>query len=200
MNHPEPIQRLIDELCKLPAIGPRSAQRIAYYLIKSDERLSKNLAQAILDLKEKITTCEQCFAISDSKLCQICSDQTRDQSLLCVVEEYRDLLAIEKTHEFKGLYHVLGGYLNPMEAIGPENLKIPQLLNRISRSGITEVILCTSPSVNGEATAIYLANALKDTQIKITRLAYGIPVGAEIDSTDEQTIASALTGRRLFQV
>lgn len=196
MQNPKSIQQLIDELSKLPSIGLRSAQRIAYFLIDAPDTQVKALANAMITAKQKITKCKSCFCISEQETCEICNDISRDRSVLCVIEDFRDLMAIEKTHEFKGLYHVLGGSLNPLDGIGPDKLTIEPLLNRVKTANFSEVIICTSASVNGEATAMYLSKLLKETGVKITRLAYGIPIGAELDSTDEQTIASALTGRR----
>jgi recombination protein RecR len=192
----QPVQALIDELGRLPGIGPKSAQRIAFHLLKVSPEDANRLAHAIRDAKEKVRFCERCFNVADSTLCPICADDRRDPTIVCVVEESRDIVAIERTGEFRGRYHVLLGAMSPLEGIGPEQLKIRELLNRIGPEGIEEVIVCTNPNTEGEVTAMYLARMLKPLGLKVTRIASGLPVGGDLEYADELTLGRALEGRR----
>ena len=190
------MQTLIDELGRLPGIGPKSAQRIAFYLLKVDATDAKRLARAIEDAKDRVTWCRRCFNISEGELCAYCLDDRRDAAVLCVVEEPRDIVAVERTHEFTGRYHVLQGAISPIEGVGPEQLRIQELLRRVDAEGVTEVILATNPNIEGEATAMYLARLLKPLGIKVTRIASGLPVGGDLEYADEVTLGRALEGRR----
>lgn len=190
------VQTLIDELSKLPGIGPKSAQRIAFYLLKTEKGEAARLAESIVTAKERSQWCTRCFNLSDSDLCPICADSARDQSVICVVEEPRDVVALERTREFKGLYHVLQGALSPIEGIGPERLKVRELLQRLSNPDVKEVIVCTNPNLEGEATALYLARILAPSEILVTRIASGLPVGGDLEYADERTLGRALEGRR----
>ena len=192
----QPVQALIDELGRLPGIGPKSAQRIAFHLLKVSPDDANRLAHAIRDAKEKVRFCERCFNVADGPLCPICSDDRRDPTIVCVVEESRDIVAIERTGEFRGRYHVLLGAMSPLEGIGPEQLKIRELLNRIGPEGIEEVIVCTNPNTEGEVTAMYLARMLKPLGLTVTRIASGLPVGGDLEYADELTLGRALEGRR----
>ena len=191
-----PVQTLIDELGRLPGIGPKSAQRIAFYLLKTDARDAKRLAQAIEDAKDRVSWCRTCFNIAEGEQCNFCRDERRDAHIVCVVEEPRDIIAIERTGEFPGRYHVLQGAISPIEGIGPEQLRVKELLARISNEGITEVILATNPNIEGEATAMYLARLLKPVGVRVTRIASGLPVGGDLEYADEVTLGRALEGRR----
>jgi recombination protein RecR len=191
-----PVQTLIDELGRLPGIGPRSAQRIAFHLLKVPADDVFRLATAIREAKEQVRFCARCFNLTDAELCVFCRDDRRDGHLVCVVEETRDIVAVERTGEFRGRYHVLLGAMNPLEGIGPEQLKIKELLTRIEPEGITEVILCTNPNTEGEVTAMYLARQLRPLGLKVTRLASGLPVGGDLEYADELTLGRALEGRR----
>ncbi|WP_040493856.1 recombination mediator RecR [Ilumatobacter nonamiensis] len=191
-----PVQLLIDELGRLPGVGPKSAQRIAFHLLKIPADDVNRLAEAIIDAKKRVRFCERCFNVADSTLCPICNDDARDSSLVCVVEESRDIVALEKTGEFRGRYHVLLGAMSPLEGIGPEDLKIRELVARIEPEGIEEVILCTNPNTEGEVTAMYLARLLKPIGLKVTRIASGLPVGGDLEYADELTLGRALEGRR----
>jgi recombination protein RecR len=191
-----PVQTLIDELGRLPGIGPRSAQRIAFHLLKIPADDVGRLAAAIRDAKEKVHFCSRCFNVTDVELCQFCSDDRRDARLVCVVEESRDIVAIERTGEFNGRYHVLLGVMSPLEGIGPEQLKIRELLTRIEPEGIEEIIICTNPNTEGEVTAMYLARQLQPLGLRVTRPASGLPVGGDLEYADELTLGRALEGRR----
>ena len=190
------LQKLIDELGKLPGVGPKSAQRIAFHLIKLPEQDALSLATAIQQAKQKVRFCEICFNMSDETICEICSDSQRDSSLICVVEEPRDIVALERTREFKGLYHVLQGAINPIDGVGPEQLKIRELLERLKGDTVLEVILCTNPNIEGEATAMYLAKLIEPLGIQTSRIASGLPVGGDLEYADELTLGRALEGRR----
>ena len=190
------LQRLIDELGKLPGVGPKSAQRIAFHLIKLPEQDALSLANAIQEAKQKVRFCERCFNMSDDAICEICSDTQRDSSLVCVVEEPRDIVALERTREYKGLYHVLQGAINPIDGKGPEQLKIRELLERLKGNTVVEVILCTNPNIEGEATAMYLAKLIEPLGIQVSRIASGLPVGGDLEYADELTLGRALEGRR----
>ncbi len=191
-----PVQTLIDELGRLPGIGPKSAQRIAFHLLKVPADDANRLALAISEAKDKVRFCERCFNVSDAELCGFCSDDRRDSSVICVVEEARDIVSIERTGEFRGRYHVLLGSMSPLEGIGPEQLKIRELLSRLGPEGVEEVIVCTNPNTEGEVTAMYLARALKPLGLTVTRIASGLPVGGDLEYADELTLGRALEGRR----
>ena len=191
-----PVQTLIDELGRLPGIGPKSAQRIAFHLLKLPTEDATRLATAITEAKAKVRFCERCWNVAEDRECGICTDDQRDLRLLCVVEEARDIVALEKTGEFRGRYHVLLGAISPIDGIGPEQLKVRELLVRLEPEGVEEVILCTNPNVEGEATALYLARLLKPLGVKVTRLASGLPVGGDLEYADELTLGRALEGRR----
>jgi len=190
------VQTLIDELGRLPGVGPKSAQRIAYYLLKAAPEDAHRLARAITEAKARVTWCRRCFNFAEGELCTYCRDERRDPSILCVVEEPRDIVAVERTHEFRGRYHVLQGAISPMEGIGPEQLRIKELLRRLGEEGVREVIIATNPNTEGEATALYLARQLKPLGVRVTRLASGLPVGGDLEYADEVTLGRALEGRR----
>jgi len=190
----ETVERAIHELCKLPGVGRKSAQRHVFYLLKTPAAEVRELARALVDLTEKVKHCSTCFNITETDPCPICSDLHRDRSLLCVVEEANDILALEKTGEYRGLYHVLGGALSPLDGIGPDDLKIRELLARLPGE-VQEVIVATNPNTEGEATAFYLAKLIKPLEIKMSRIARGIPIGADIEYADEMTLTRALEGR-----
>jgi recombination protein RecR len=193
-SYAAPVQALIDELGRLPGIGPKSAQRIAFHLLKLSAADAGRLAHAISEAKAKVRFCSRCFNVSEGELCGICLDDRRDQTVVCVVEESRDIMAIEKTGEYRGLYHVLLGAISPLEGIGPEQLKVKELLTRLG--AVEEVILCTNPNIEGEATAMYLARLLKPIGLTVSRLASGLPVGGDLEYADELTLGRALEGRR----
>lgn len=191
-----PMQALIDALGRLPGIGPKSAQRIAFHILKSDRADAESLASSIRVAKETVRFCERCFNFSEQALCRICADERRESGLLCVVEESRDLVAIEKTGRFRGRYHVLLGAINPLEGVGPEHLRIRELLSRLDGERVTEVILCTNPNTEGDVTAMYLAKILRPLGVTVTRIASGLPVGGDLEYADEVTLGRALDGRR----
>jgi recombination protein RecR len=191
-----PVQDLIDELGRLPGVGPKSAQRIAFHLLKVEPADAERLARAIHEVKAKVHFCKVCFNVAEGELCRICRDPRRDPSLVCVVEEPRDLVAIERTQEFKGRYHVLGGAISPIEGIGPDDLRIRELLRRLESEGVREVILATNPNIEGEATAMYLARLLTPLGVRVTRIASGLPVGGDLEYADEITLGRAFAGRR----
>jgi len=191
-----PLAELISELEKLPGVGPKSAQRLAYHLLRVTDHEANSLANAIKNAKDKLRFCSQCQNISENEMCEICRDGRRDRSTICIVAEPRDIAAIERIHEYRGGYHVLHGLLNPMDGIGPEQLRVKQLLARLSGDEVHEIILATNPTIEGDATALYLAKLLKPVGIRITRLAHGMPVGGELDYADSATLLSALEYRR----
>ena len=191
-----PVQNLVDELGRLPGVGPKSAQRIAFYLLKAAPEDAKRLANAIVDAKERVSWCRQCFNIAEGERCSFCRDERRESTVLCIVEEPRDIVAIERTAEFRGRYHVLQGAISPIEGIGPEQLRIKELLARIGDEGVEEAILATNPNIEGEATAMYLARLLKPLGVRVTRIASGLPVGGDLEYADEVTLGRALEGRR----
>ena len=195
MPLPDPFVRLIEELQRLPGVGPKGAQRLAFFLLKTPREQTDRLVDAIRDVKEHITYCSECSNITDSDPCAYCRSEERDHHIICVVEEPQNVAVIEKTRDFKGVYHVLMGALSPLQGIGPDDLKIKGLLARIS-NGVSEVILATNPNVEGEATAIYLARLLKPLGVRVTRIAMGVPVGSDLDYADEVTMHKALEGRR----
>jgi recombination protein RecR len=190
------VQDLIDELGRLPGVGPKSAQRIAFHVLKVSKEDALRLARAIAEVKDKVRFCSRCFNVAEDELCSICADPRRDATVVCVVEEPRDLVAVEKTGEFKGRYHVLQGAISPIEGIGPEQLRIRELLGRLGDEGIEEAILCTNPNLEGEATALYLGKLLKPLGLRVTRIASGLPVGGDLEYADELTLGRALEGRR----
>ena len=191
-----PIQDLVDELSRLPGIGPKSAQRLAFYMVKAPAEDARRLAQAIVGAKERVRFCRECFSVSEGDLCRICRDPGRDPSVICVVEEPKDQAAIEKAGVVKGRYHVLGGAISPLEGIGPDDLRVQELLDRVQRDSVTEVILATNPNLEGNATAMYVAALLKPSGVTVTRLASGLPVGGDLEYADEVTLGQALEGRR----
>ena len=191
-----PIQDLIDELNRLPGIGPKSAQRLAFYIVKSQSQDARRLADAILQAKERVRFCRECFGVAEGELCRLCADPTRDTSVVCVVEEPKDVSAVEKAGVVRGRYHVLGGAISPMQGIGPDDLRVQELLDRVSRNGVGEVILATNPNLEGNATAMYVAGLLKPLGVRVTRLASGLPVGGDLEYADEVTLGQALEGRR----
>lgn len=195
-NYTKPVQTLIDELGRLPGVGPKSAQRIAFHLLKIPVDDVERLASAINEAKARTRFCERCFNVADDTLCPVCQDDGRDSSVVCVVEESRDIVALEKTGEFRGRYHVLLGAMSPLEGIGPEHLKIRELVARIEPEGIEEIILCTNPNTEGEVTAMYLARLLKPIGLTVSRIASGLPVGGDLEYADELTLGRALEGRR----
>lgn len=192
---PEPVIRLIEEFSKLPGIGPKTASRLTYFLLRAADEQSQNLALALQELKARTQFCELCHNITEEQPCAICSDSGRDRTLLCVVEEPLDVLAIEKTGSYKGLYHVLHGAISPIEAVGPEDLKLPQLIERLRPGGYVEVIVATNPTLEGEATAMYLQKQISPFSVKISRLARGLPIGGDLEYVDEVTLARAVEGR-----
>ena len=191
-----PIQELIDELSRLPGIGPKSAQRLAFYIVKAPADEAKRLAEAVLDAKEKIFFCRECGNVAEGELCRICRDPARDATVICVVEEPKDAATVEKAGVIKGRYHVLGGAISPLDGIGPDDLRVQQLLDRVERNGVKEVILATNPNLEGNATAMYVAALLKPIGVSVTRLASGLPVGGDLEYADEVTLSQALEGRR----
>ena len=191
-----PVQDLIDELGRLPGIGPKSAQRIAFHLLKLPAEDAHRLARAIVDAKERISWCRRCFNLAEGDVCRICADDRRAPSVLCVVEEPRDIVAMERTGELRGRYHVLQGAISPIDGVGPEQLRVRELLQRVEAEGVEEVILATNPNIEGEATALYLVKLLRPLGVRVTRLASGLPVGGDLEYADELTLGRALEGRR----
>ena len=191
-----PVQDLIDQLGRMPGVGPKSAQRIAFHLLKLPRDDALRLAGAIVEVKDKVTFCPRCFNIAEGAECNICSDARRDTTVICVVEEPKDIVSVEKTGEFRGRYHVLQGAISPIDGIGPDQLKVKELLGRLDDEAVTELILCTNPNLEGEATAMYLSRLIKPLGIKVTRIASGLPVGGDLEYADELTLGRALEGRR----
>jgi recombination protein RecR len=198
VEYPAPVARLIDELRKLPGVGPKSAQRIAFHLLKSEAPDVARLGEAVSQLLQDIRLCGTCNAITDRELCDFCTDPGRSDRTICVVEEPHNLLAVERTRDFRGRYHVLHGSLSPLSGVGPDELRLQGLLDRVRQGGVEEVILATSPTVEGEATAVYLARLLKPLGVRVTRIAMGIPVGSDLEWADEVTMAKSLEGRREY--
>ncbi len=196
MIYPKSIAALIEQFQKFPSVGPKSAQRMAFYLLRMPKSEVEKFAKCMIDAKENTKTCEVCFNLSSTSPCEICQSNQRDKSLICVVAETKDLIAVEKTNEYKGLYHVLQGLISPMDGIGADDIRIKELLNRLTDENVKEVILALSPSVEGEATSLYLSKLIKPFGIKISRIAFGLPVGADLEYADEITIAKAIEGRR----
>ena len=194
-GYSDALGNLVDQLAKLPGIGRKSAQRLAFHILKQPEKEAQLLAEAILTAKEKIHYCSLCYNLTDKELCPICSNPERDQTVLCVVEDARDVIALERAHQFHGLYHVLHGAISPMDGVGPDQLKIKELLQRLQAHPAEEIIIATNTSIEGEATAMYLSNLLKPLGIKVTRIAQGLPVGGDIQYADEVTLARAFEGR-----
>jgi recombination protein RecR len=190
------VQELIDELSRLPGVGPKSAQRIAFYLLQTDDDQAIKLSNVLREVKERVRFCEVCGNVSEEERCNICRDARRNQTMICVVEESKDVQAIERTREYRGLYHVLGGAISPIEGIGPDQLRIKELLTRLSNAQIVEVIIATDPNMEGEATATYIARMLASLGINVTRLASGLPVGGDLEYADEVTLGRAFAGRR----
>ncbi len=195
-THAEPVERLINELSKLPGIGRKTAARLAFHILRIPKREAQELARGIIDVKERIHPCSVCFNLTDQDPCRICCDSRRNDEVICVVEEPNDLMAIEGTGDFRGKYHVLHGTLSPLEGIGPEDIKVKELLRRLEAGRVKEVIMATNPNVEGGATALYLTELIKPLGVKVTRIAYGIPMGGDIEYTDGVTLVKALEGRR----
>ncbi len=195
---PEPLERLISELSRLPGVGPKTAQRLAFHLLRADRHRAESLAQAIVDMKLRIGFCERCYNIAEGSLCAICSSARRDTTLLCVVESPLDVLAVERTSEFAGLYFVLNGVISPIDGVGPDQIHVPQLLDRVRGDGVAEVIVATDADIEGEATAVYLQRALAPLGVQVTRPAHGLPVGGDLEYADELTLARAISGRSAF--
>ena len=196
MEYAKPLAKLVGEFEKLPGIGPKSAQRLAFHVLRMSEENAQAFAEAVLDVKHSIRLCPVCYNYTDQDRCAICSDAKRDNSLLCVVAEPRDVVAMEKTNEFRGVYHVLGGVISPMDGIGPEMLKIRELVNRVAQDGIKEVVLATNPTIEGDTTSMYVAGLLKPLGVRVTRIAHGMPVGGDMDYADQATLIQALQWRR----
>jgi recombination protein RecR len=194
------VQDLIDELGRLPGVGPKSAQRIAFHLLQTDPVDVRRLAQVLVEVKERVRFCSVCGNVAEEETCRICRDTRRDPSVICVVEESKDVVAIEKTREFRGRYHVLGGAISPIEGIGPDDLRVRELMTRLADDEVTELILATDPNLEGEATATYLARLVKPMGLRVTRLASGLPVGGDLEYADEVTLGRAFEGRRLIDV
>lgn len=192
----EPVARLIDELARLPGIGPKSASRLAYYILRASREQALGLAEAILEVKDRVILCSTCFNITDSDPCSVCKDVGRDQDIICVVEEPLDVLALERTGEYRGLYHVLHGAISPVDGVGPDKLKIRELVERVQERRPKEVILATNPNIEGDATAMYVARQLQDSGVTVSRPASGLPVGGDLEYADEVTLGRALSGRR----
>ena len=195
-GYPKIIERLIEQLGKLPGIGPRSAERIAFHILKADEKDALALSQSIRDVKTQIRSCKVCFNLAEGELCEICADPRRDRSIICVVEQPKDLLAIESTGAYHGLYHVLMGHISPLEGVGPEDLTIDALIKRVKAGGIEEVVIATNPDVAGDATALYISEALRGVDVKITRLARGLPTGGQIEYANKTILTDAITQRQ----
>jgi recombination protein RecR len=195
-----PVNRLITELARLPGIGQRTAQRLTFHILRVPEQEALGLAEAIREVKERVGLCEVCFNLADGPRCQICLDERRDRSMICVIEEPADVIPIERTHEYRGLYHVLGGALSPIDGVDPEDLKLAELVARVREGGVKEVVIATNPTTTGEATAFYIAEAIRelDSEAAVTRLASGLPVGSDLEYADEVTLGRALAGRRAF--
>jgi recombination protein RecR len=196
LYYPEPIARLIDSFSKLPGIGPKTASRLAFHVLRMKEEDVINFAKALVDVKRNLTYCSICCNITDTDPCRVCSDQTRDRSMICVVQEAKDVIAMERTKEFHGMYHVLHGAISPMEGIGPDDIKVAELLKRLADDEVQELILATNPNIEGEATAMYLSRLVKPFHLKVTRIAHGLPVGGDLEYADEVTLTKALEGRR----
>ncbi|HZJ78548.1 MAG TPA: recombination mediator RecR [Clostridia bacterium] len=193
-----PLSKLIEQFERMPGIGRKGAQRIAFYILDMNKKNAQTFAQTILDAHEKIHRCGVCCTLTDKDVCTVCSNPSRDNSIICVVEDVRDVFAVEKTHEYKGLYHVLHGVISPLNGIGPENLTVKELIARLSNEDVKEIIMATNPTVEGEATAMYISRLIKPLGIAVSRLAYGIPVGGDLEYADEVTLSRAIEGRKLL--
>lgn len=196
MYYPQPISKLIDSFTKLPGIGPKTASRLAFYVLNMKDDDVLDFAKALVSAKRELTHCSVCGHITDTDPCQICQDTSRDASLICVVEDPKDVIAMEKMREFRGKYHVLNGAISPMDGVGPEDINVPSLLNRLKDEEVKELILATNPNIEGEATAMYISRLVKPSGIRITRIAHGLPVGGDLEYADEVTLSKALEGRR----
>lgn len=196
MRYPAPIQRLLEELERLPGVGPKSAQRIAYWLLTAEATDADKLASAITDVKRQIHFCPRCYNFAERELCEVCSDPERDVTTICVVEEPRDLAAVERTHEYRGVYHVLHGAISPIDGIGPDQLRVRELIERLGSEDVKEIVVATNPNVEGETTALYLARLIKPLGVRVTRIASGLPVGGDLEYADEVTLGRALEARR----
>ncbi|MFS0865610.1 recombination mediator RecR [Fredinandcohnia sp. 179-A 10B2 NHS] len=196
MHYPEPISKLIDSFMKLPGIGPKTAVRLAFFVLSMKEDVVLDFAKALVNAKRNLTYCSNCGHITDKDPCYICEDDRRDKTIICVLQDPKDVIAMEKMKEYNGLYHVLHGAISPMDGIGPEDIKIPELLKRLQDDTVQEIILATNPNIEGEATAMYISRLLKPTGIRITRIAHGLPVGGDLEYADEVTLSKALEGRR----
>jgi recombination protein RecR len=194
--YPEPIAKLIDSFSRLPGVGPKTAARLAFYILRMKEEDVMNFAKALVHVKRDLLYCSVCCNITDTDPCRICSDPKRDRSVICIIQEPRDLVALERTKEFHGMYHVLQGAISPMEGIGPDDIRVAELLRRLADDEVQELILATNPNIEGEATAMYLSRLVKPFQIKVTRIAHGLPVGGDLEYADEVTLSKALEGRR----
>jgi recombination protein RecR len=192
----EPIARLLEELERLPGIGPKSAQRLAFHILKGDDATARRLADAVIEVKRQIHFCSRCFNFASEDLCEYCADSRRDESIICVVEEPRDVVAIERTGEFRGAYHVLQGAISPIDGVGPEQLRVRELIARLADGTVTEVVIATNPNVEGETTALYLARLIKPLGVRVTRIASGLPVGGDLEFADEVTLGRAMEARR----
>jgi len=192
---PSAVERLVTELARLPGLGPRSAQRLAFHIMKAPEERARALAESIVEVKERLRPCARCFGFAEDELCPICADRRRDPALLCAVEEPSAIIPIERTHEYRGYYHVLGGALSPIDGVDPEDLRLAELSDRVDREGVEELVIATNPTMAGEATALYLADMVRG-RVRVTRLASGLPVGADLEHADELTLGRALLGRR----
>ena len=196
MHYPKPLAKLVGALEKLPGIGPKSAQRMAFYLLSASDEEARALTEAIAEVKEKITQCKVCYNFADQEVCDVCTSDKRDKTTICVVAEPRDVIAMEKTNEYKGMYHVLQGVISPMDGIGPDMLRIRELQQRVVNDSIKEIILATNPTIEGDTTAMYLSGILKPLGVKVTRIAHGMPVGGDLDYADQATLIRALEWRR----
>ncbi|WP_347548175.1 recombination mediator RecR [Pseudalkalibacillus hwajinpoensis] len=196
MHYPEPISKLIDSFMKLPGIGPKTAVRLAFFVLEMNDDDVLDFGKALVNAKRQLTYCSICNHITDTDPCRICSDSHRDDSVICVVQDAKDVIAVEKMKDYTGLYHVLHGAISPVEGIGPEDIKVPELLKRLQDDKVTEIILATDPTIEGEATAMYIARLVKPTGIRITRIAHGLPVGGDLEYADEVTLSKAMEGRR----
>jgi len=196
LHYPEPIAKLIDSFSKLPGIGPKTAARLAFYVLRMKDDDVVQFAKSLVNVKRNLSYCSVCCNITDTDPCRVCSDPSRDRTVICVVQEAKDLIAMERTKEFHGMYHVLHGAISPMEGIGPDEIKVAELLKRLADDGVQELILATNPNVEGEATAMYLSRLVKPFQLKVTRIAHGLPVGGDLEYADEVTLSKALEGRR----
>lgn len=194
--YPPAVARLLEELERLPGVGPKSAQRLAFFVLKSDEDAARRLSEAILEVKRTVHFCTRCFNLAEDDLCEICADPEREAEIVCVVEEPRDVVAVERTGEFRGLYHVLQGAISPIDGVGPEQLRVRELLGRLQDGGVREIVVATNPNVEGETTALYVARLVKPLGVRVTRIASGLPVGGDLEYADELTLGRAIEARR----